>query len=110
MHKSWVNWLCSGDKNTKYFHTSALIRRRNKIESLMDDHEVWVVDQQRLKKIAHYFYSMLTSDPLALGGFFQRTLRIIGPDVISLVKALPPNLAEVLLVVVPKLDNPSLLT
>ncbi|XP_030958287.1 uncharacterized protein LOC115980148 [Quercus lobata] len=35
--KSWYNWLIQGDKNTAFFHTSTLIRRkRNKISCLKD--------------------------------------------------------------------------
>ena len=36
--KSRAIWIVSGDGNTKYFHTSTIIRRRrNRMESLKDD-------------------------------------------------------------------------
>lgn len=35
MQKSHVDWLGMSDKNTKFFHTSTLIkRRRNRVEML----------------------------------------------------------------------------
>lgn len=35
--KSRYNWLIQGDRNTTFFHTSALVRRkRNRISCFMD--------------------------------------------------------------------------
>lgn len=60
MLKSRVQWLRDGDRNTKYFHTATLVRRRrNKIMGLLDENGVWVMDQQRLKELAVGFYSSL---------------------------------------------------
>ena len=43
--KSRYNWLIQGDRNTKFFHISTLIRRkRNKISSLQDNQGNWVHD------------------------------------------------------------------
>ena len=40
--KSRYNWLIQGDRNTKFFHISALIKRkRSRIVSLKDSHDVW---------------------------------------------------------------------
>lgn len=43
MQKCRINWLRFGDKN-KFFHTSTIIRRRNKIETLQDDAGQWITD------------------------------------------------------------------
>ncbi|WCJ23872.1 hypothetical protein M5689_005873 [Euphorbia peplus] len=68
--KSRVNWILFGDKNTKFFHSSTLIRRRrNKIEGLQGDDGVWVWDSMQLMEMAHNFYINLFS---ADGGIQQR--------------------------------------
>ena len=44
--KSRYNWLIQGDRNTKFFHTLALIRRkRNRIVSFQDNQEVWFYNE-----------------------------------------------------------------
>lgn len=41
--KSRMEAICDGDRNTKLFHHSTIIRRkRNRIEGLQDDNGVWV--------------------------------------------------------------------
>ena len=43
--KSREKWVELGDRNTKYFHTSTIIRRcRNRIEALKDNEDRWVVN------------------------------------------------------------------
>lgn len=50
----------SGDGNTKYFHTSTVIkRRRNKIDTLMDKEGRWVENRDELKNMAVEFYSKM---------------------------------------------------
>lgn len=45
-----TEWLRCGDNNTKFFHMSTLIiRKRNRIEVLQDDHEAWIEDVGKLK-------------------------------------------------------------
>lgn len=47
--KSRYNWLIQGDRNTKLFHTSALIRRkRNRIVSFQDSQEVWFYNEDEI--------------------------------------------------------------
>lgn len=42
VQKSRVNWLCFGDRNRKFFHTSSLSRhRRNKIHMLQNEERVF---------------------------------------------------------------------
>lgn len=41
--KSRIDWLLLGDRNTTFFHTSALIRRRrNKISLIKKNEKVWI--------------------------------------------------------------------
>lgn len=60
LQKSRIEWLRSGDGNTRFFHTSTLIRRRrNKIEALTDSEGRWVEGKESLKKLAVDFFSNL---------------------------------------------------
>lgn len=48
--KSREQWLCCGDRNTKFLHLSTLIRRRNThIAALQAEDGSWVEDQMLLK-------------------------------------------------------------
>lgn len=47
--KSRYNWLIQGDRNTRFFHTSTLIRkRRNKIVYLKNNQGNWVHDENEI--------------------------------------------------------------
>lgn len=60
MQKSCIDWIKLGDKNTRYFHTSTLIKRmRNKVKMLKDENGCWVEDGEPLKKMAVDYYSNL---------------------------------------------------
>ncbi|KAK9929513.1 hypothetical protein M0R45_026609 [Rubus argutus] len=60
--KSKDKWLHDGDKNTKYFHLTTLVRRkRNKIECLFDSHGHWYDDSTNMMNIAVNFFSNLFS-------------------------------------------------
>lgn len=60
--KSREKWIVEGDRNTKFFHTSTIIRRRrNMIEMLKNDEGSWVTNAQDLEKIAVEYYKRLYS-------------------------------------------------
>lgn len=60
--KSREKWIHLGDRNTKYFHTSTVIRRRrNRIEALKDDEGRWIHDSTELEKMAVAYYKRLYS-------------------------------------------------
>lgn len=60
--KSREKWIALGDRNTKYFHTSTIIRRRrNRIEMLKDDEDKWVEEPQELAKMVVEYYQKLYS-------------------------------------------------
>lgn len=51
------NWLKFGDGNSKFFHTSMLVRiRRNRIEALVDKNRIWVEEKEELMNMALRFY------------------------------------------------------
>ncbi|KAI5325859.1 hypothetical protein L3X38_034933 [Prunus dulcis] len=50
--KSRIKWLQAGDRNTKFFHLSTIIRRRrNKIERLKNEHGEWVEEASAIKDL-----------------------------------------------------------
>lgn len=60
--KSRCNWLRWGDRNSRFFHASTLIkRRRDRIEGLQDEQGEWVYEQNVLKNMARSYYNNLFS-------------------------------------------------
>lgn len=60
--KSREKWIALGDRNTTYFHTSTIIRRRkNRIESLKGDDGRWISNLKDLEDLATDFYKWLYS-------------------------------------------------
>jgi len=51
LQKARIDHLCDGDRNTKYFHMSTIIRRRfNRIDALRDREDRWCTDAAMVKK------------------------------------------------------------
>ncbi|XP_021827477.1 uncharacterized protein LOC110768097 [Prunus avium] len=65
--KSRVQWLQEGDRNTKFFHLTTVIRRRrNKIESLRNNDGMVVATALGIKALAvEHFASLFTQSHLA---------------------------------------------
>lgn len=60
--KSREKWIALGDRNTSFFHTSTVIRRRkNRIEMLKKDDGSWVSDREELEQLAIEYYKRLYS-------------------------------------------------
>lgn len=69
--KSRTEWLQAGDRNTRFFHLSMLIRRRqNRIDALQNQEGVWVSDQVELKNMVLSFYQGLYAADAQSGGTF----------------------------------------
>lgn len=64
--KSRISWLQNGDKNTKFFHLTTLVRRRrNRVERLKDDTGNWVTKSNALRKlVAGYFQDLFDNKDL----------------------------------------------
>ena len=161
--KSQENWFQLGDRNTKFFHTQTLVRRkRNKIHGLFLEGGVWCTDPEILEEEAVRFYKnlftstgksnigacqevcmpmLLQEERLALTAsvtveevrsavmsmqsfkapgsdgfhvfFYKQYWEVVGYDVCRLVQtafssgSFDPTLAETLLVLIPKVDNPN---
>jgi hypothetical protein len=55
--------ITDGDRNTKYYHSKTIFRRRkNKILSLRDNTGEWIEDPEALKDLVRQFYIDLFSD------------------------------------------------
>ncbi|WCJ20597.1 LINE-1 retrotransposable element ORF2 protein [Euphorbia peplus] len=58
--KSRKQWLTKGDRNTKYFHLSTIIRRKqNKIEVIQLNNGNWIYDLNDIRSHAFNFYKNL---------------------------------------------------
>ena len=55
--KSREEWICSGDRNTKFYHASTVLRRHgNKIDKLRDSNGDWMMDPNMLRRHVRDFY------------------------------------------------------
>ena len=60
--KSREKWVVHGDKNTKFFHMSTIIRRRrNRVEMLKNDENQWVSEAHELEELAVNYFKKLYS-------------------------------------------------
>ncbi|XP_075508178.1 uncharacterized protein LOC142545090 [Primulina tabacum] len=64
--KSREDWIVSGDRNTKFYHASTMVRRsRNKIEALKEENGNWITEEDRLKhKVQDYYTSLFGPNPI----------------------------------------------
>uniref|UniRef100_A0A803NWR9 Reverse transcriptase n=1 Tax=Cannabis sativa TaxID=3483 RepID=A0A803NWR9_CANSA len=80
--KSREVWLKLGDRNSKFFHSSTMIRRRrNYIWALQDSHGTYWEDKSRISGIINdYFKNLFTSDlpeiPESLDGLFEESINL----------------------------------
>lgn len=83
MQKSRLNWLRSGDRNTKFFHAVTKNRRaQNRIKSLVDDEgNEWFVDGDLGRVAEKYFKSLFSSEDVGLDSVeWNEMLGIITPE------------------------------
>nr|XP_025664883.1 uncharacterized protein LOC112763420 [Arachis hypogaea] len=61
--KARSKWINFGDRNTKFFHGSTMVKRRkNKMASLQNDTGDWITDKATLEYMATSFFSNLYKD------------------------------------------------
>ncbi|KAI5350305.1 hypothetical protein L3X38_003196 [Prunus dulcis] len=105
--KSRVEWLQEGDKNTKFFHSKTVSRRRiNRLHGLEDQGGIWYGEEYDIKRIVEsYFQDLFTSaNPVGIDEILECVHAIVSfQDNISLSK---PILANEVVAAVKQL-NPS---
>ncbi|CAB4308255.1 unnamed protein product [Prunus armeniaca] len=98
-------WLCKRDKNTKFFHSKVLVRRRvNRLLGLEDPSGVWHAEAFDIRRIAEsYFQDLFSSDnPMGVGAVLECVRAFVtSQDNMSLSQ---PVLEDEVLVAVKQLD------
>jgi hypothetical protein len=66
--KSRINWIVQGERNTNFFHTSVVVRRkRNRIVSLKDNLGNWVHCEADVAKLVRDgFLKLFTSEAISV--------------------------------------------
>ncbi|XP_072076492.1 uncharacterized protein [Arachis hypogaea] len=65
LQKSRQQWIVEGDRNTKYYHTKTIIRRRrNRILKLRKEDGSWCENVEELKLIALNFFKKFYQDEM----------------------------------------------
>ncbi|QHN83565.1 uncharacterized protein DS421_20g705850 [Arachis hypogaea] len=135
--KSREQWVKYGDRNTKFFHLQTLVRRNhNRVHGLYVKDGSWSTDPDILQEEALSFYKNLfgTTEEVevdCLGDvpmptlsteacarwlsslFFKEYWEIVGTEIWNIVRSaflgefLNPSIMETLIVLIPKIDNPT---
>ncbi len=64
--KSRETWLKDGDKNSRFFHISSIIRRkRNSIDAIKDDSGEWLICKKDIREhVVDKFFNLFTEEPV----------------------------------------------
>jgi hypothetical protein len=84
--RSRAKWLTDGDRNTRYYHTKTVSRRRrNNILMLKNENGEWIEDVDQLHGMVKQFYQKLFSNMHARCDWFQTdlTFPILDNDVLK---------------------------
>ncbi|KAL5750859.1 hypothetical protein ACOSP7_025462 [Xanthoceras sorbifolium] len=82
--RSRTLWLQGGDKNTKFFHSKASLRRkRNRILGLMDDNGTWRDKDFEIEKVVGDFYENLFNSSSPSEAVVGKVLDVVSCSVSS---------------------------
>lgn len=70
--KSRAKWIVMGERNTRYFHLSTIIRRRKaKITTIKDNNNIWIEDPEAIKELVqNYFIDLFRNQNDTQGTYF----------------------------------------
>lgn len=81
LQKSRNTWLKEGDRNTKFFHLSTIIRRRrNKLEGLNNADGVWITEKSGMKQIITDYFQDLFCGNTEIGDYSLLPQLFLKPD------------------------------
>lgn len=61
--KSWAKWIVQGERNTRFFHLSTIIRRsKSKVTFLKNDNNEWVDNDDDISNLVQIYYVDLFRD------------------------------------------------
>ncbi|XP_019173838.1 PREDICTED: uncharacterized protein LOC109169412 [Ipomoea nil] len=61
--KSREDWICSGDRNTAFYHAATAIRKaRAPVRALLDENGEWITQDEALKRHVRLFYKQLFTE------------------------------------------------
>ncbi|CAL5382784.1 unnamed protein product [Camellia sinensis] len=92
--KSRSNWITQGERNTKFFHLSTIIRRRkSKIDVLKNNDGVWVDNSTELKALVNeYFKNLFFYTPTTAFSHWNNLSRhLTTEDNLDLVRNITPE-------------------
>lgn len=66
LQRSRLNWDIMGDRNTKFFHTTTMVRRRrNRIEAIQNEAGDWLVKEGEIRgEFVRHFRQIFQADPV----------------------------------------------
>lgn len=104
--KSRVEWLQEGDKNTKFFHSKTVSRRRiNRLHGLEDQGGIWYGEAYDIKRIVKSYFQdlFMSANPVGIDEILECVHAIVSfQDNISLSK---PILANEVVVAIKQLNH-----
>ena len=99
--KSRETWLKDGDRNSRFFHLSTVIRRcRNSIDAIRDDQGVWIINKVEIKefvvsKFQKLFTEESTSFPTDLEDLISPSISQLDNDALCIIPT-PQEIKEVI--------------
>lgn len=81
--RSCINWLQSGDRNTRFFHEKALARyKKNLIEGLLDAEGRWQEYEGKIEDIVVDYYNNLftSNNPIDFTKILEAVTHKVSPD------------------------------